>query len=97
MGSDASKECVPPATLPLCRPRTSLLYALAIFYLLIAILLIVMAFCIPNLTITPQVAFGLLGILLFLAALFQILAVGRLSRPAPRVDVIAPAVLVTPV
>jgi hypothetical protein len=83
MGSDESKPCIPPATLPTCSPRTGLLYALSTFYLLLALLIIIMAFAIPGLATTPEIAFAVVGVLLFAAALFQIISVGRLARPAP--------------
>jgi hypothetical protein len=60
-----------------------MLYALGVFYLLMSILIIILAFAIPGLAITPALAFGLVGIVVFLTALFQLVSVAQLARAAP--------------
>ncbi len=97
MGSSGSRAaCAVPPGAPPCRPRTSLLYALSVFYLLMAIVIIIMAFAIPNQTLTPQIAYGVVGLILFLAALFQMLSVARLARPAPTPELPPPESAVPP-
>lgn len=75
---------VPLVPLP-CRPRTGINYALATLYLLVSILILVLAFALPNLTTTDSIAFALVGGVLFVAAIVHIAHVSIITRPAPAI------------
>lgn len=92
----ATSSVPPPPLAPVCRPQTSLLYALAVVYLLFGLLIIIMAVAIPGLATTPVVAFAVVGGIVFIAALLQIIYTSRLAVSGPPVVEPPPAALVPP-
>lgn len=68
---------------------TSLLYTLAIFYLLIATFIIILSWVVPGIVVSASVAFTLLGAIIFVAAVVQVVYTAEVaaalcgSCPAP--------------
>jgi hypothetical protein len=58
---------------------TALHYSLALFYLLIATFIIVVAWIIPNINMTASITFTLLGAVIFVCAIIEIVYTAELS------------------
>jgi len=68
---------------------TALHYSLAVFYMLIATFIIIVAWIIPSITVSASVVFTLLGSILFIASIIQLVYTSELAStlcgkcPAP--------------
>ncbi len=80
---DADTAISDPAISPSIRTTTGIQYALAIFYFLVGLMIIIAAALIPSLSDTAIGTFVLLGFLVLLAGLVHILSVPDLSCIPP--------------
>lgn len=58
---------------------TSLLYSLAIFYLLVGVFTVILAWVVPGVIISASVAFTLLGSIVIVASIVQVTYTAELS------------------
>jgi hypothetical protein len=70
---------------------TSLFYSLAVFYLLISVFIIIVAWIVPSIVLSASVTFTLLGSIIFISSIIQLVYTadlaatlcGKCPPPAP--------------